>query len=76
MFSWLPMKKTLVVRSRTSTSERLPYEWTSLSVRTTMIAGASNSDSDFLDGVVTLMRSSSSRLSVAKSIGESSWRWA
>ena len=50
--------------------------WMSLSVRTTMIAGASNRDSDFLEAVVTLMRSRSSRLSVAKSIGGGSGGWA
>ena len=35
-----------------------------------MIAGASNSDSDFLDAVVTVMRRSSSRLMSASSRAE------
>src|SRR3989337_608159 len=42
----------------------------SLSVRTTMMAGASNMDSDFFDAVVTLIRSSSSRLISARSISD------
>ena len=39
-----------------------------------MIAGASNKDSDFLEAVVTVIRMSSSSVSVAKSITSASGR--